>query len=253
MCKKVKMFAEGYPTSYLINKKGHIFYADGIRKNTTIISSGYEAVNIVLPTGERRNFLVHRLMAENFIDNIPSKMVINHIDGNKLNNTIENLEITSYSGNMQHAVSHELFPSGEKCYNSKYTNEQIHELCRLMETGKYSISQLSDMTGIGKNRISQIRRREKWKTISKDYDFSKPLPVGGSKKKEPFSLRQRLIIYRLWDYGYENPEICDMLNFPRTQKIYAALWDLKRSQKRQIEPEKFNDYPTGFVFLRRDI
>ena len=44
-----------------------------------------------------------------------------------------------------------------------------------------------------------------------------------------------------------------MLNFPRTQKIYAALWDLKRSQKRQIEPEKFNDYPTGFVFLRRDI
>lgn len=249
MC-KVQLYADGYPTPYLINKKGKIFYSDGSRKNTTIISSGYEAINIELPTGERKLFLVHRLMVETFIGAIPPKMVINHIDGCKTNNKLENLEITTYSGNMQHAVAHNLFPSGEKCYNSKYTNEQVHECCRLISTGKYSTTQIAEMTGIEVGRVRQIYHRDKWKKISKDYDFSKPLPVAGKLKKEPFSLRQRLIIYRLWDMGYANNEICCLLNFPRTQKIYDALWKLSRSKKRQIEPEKFNDYPLGFVFLK---
>lgn len=47
--------------------------------------------------------LVHRLVAMAFIDNIPEDKEINHIDGNKQNNCVENLEIVTHKQNMRHA------------------------------------------------------------------------------------------------------------------------------------------------------
>lgn len=50
-------------------------------------------------------FLVHRLVAIHFIDNQKNLPIINHIDGDKKNNKIENLEWTDKSGNAYHAIS----------------------------------------------------------------------------------------------------------------------------------------------------
>jgi len=47
-------------------------------------------------------FYAHRLVAEHFINNPNLLPVVNHIDGNKLNNNIYNLEWASYSDNMKH-------------------------------------------------------------------------------------------------------------------------------------------------------
>lgn len=236
---------------YLIDENGNIF--NHITKKELkpwIINSGYKVINLY-EKGSSIRVLLHRLVANTFIGEIPPKYTVNHIDGNKLNNNVNNLEIITFIENVHHAVRTGLMTSGEDNYNSKYTNEQVHEACRLISLGKHSLSDIAEMVGIGYNRLCQIYHGDKWKNISKHYDFSKPLPVGGSKKREPFSLKERLIIYKLWDLGYSNKEITCILHYPKTQKIYAALWDLKRSTKRKIEPEKFNDYPTGFVFFRR--
>jgi hypothetical protein len=57
---------------------------------------------------------VHRLVAEYFIDN-PSKLpCVNHIDGNKENNSVDNLEWCTYAQNMQHAVRTGLFKKDRK-------------------------------------------------------------------------------------------------------------------------------------------
>ena len=53
--------------------------------------------------GYRSKFPLHRLLATHFLPNPNQKRTVNHIDGNKLNNSLSNLEWATYSENMQHA------------------------------------------------------------------------------------------------------------------------------------------------------
>lgn len=66
------------------------------------IKRGYRQV-ILMNNNKRYYKLVHRLVAETFIPNYTKRPQINHIDGNKLNNNVENLEWCTRSENMIHA------------------------------------------------------------------------------------------------------------------------------------------------------
>lgn len=65
---------------------------------------------------------VHRMVAETFISNPENKPEINHKDGNRLNNNVENLEWNTRQENMNHAVETGLInnPFGKESRNSKY-------------------------------------------------------------------------------------------------------------------------------------
>lgn len=52
--------------------------------------------------------LVHRVIAKTFLEPIEGKDYVNHIDGNKQNNAISNLEWCTFSENIQHAYNHNL-------------------------------------------------------------------------------------------------------------------------------------------------
>ena len=65
--------------------------------------SGYKVVSLKFDDGTRRNVYVHRLMAQTFLPNPENKREVNHIDGNKLNNNIDNLEWCTSSENRLHA------------------------------------------------------------------------------------------------------------------------------------------------------
>lgn len=53
---------------------------------------------------ENKNVMIHRLVAQIFIPNIDNKLYVNHMDGNKFNNSFENLEWCTQSENLKHAV-----------------------------------------------------------------------------------------------------------------------------------------------------
>lgn len=94
-----------YP-DYMINPYGEIISFR--RKTPTFIkgkisNNGYRVVGLINKNGERKHLTVHRLVAITFIENKNEFPVINHKDGNKLNNHVENLEWCSISYNTQHA------------------------------------------------------------------------------------------------------------------------------------------------------
>ena len=99
-----------YNGRYLISDNGEVSNRSIILK-TFITNSGYKALKLVL-NGKPKHVLVHRLVANAFLENTGNKREVNHIDGNKLNNNVCNLEWVTSSENKRHAIA-----SGLKEYN----------------------------------------------------------------------------------------------------------------------------------------
>lgn len=102
---------EGYNGYYLIGSDGSIKNTHKTLK-TFIINSGYKAI-ILTRNKTRKHFLLHRLVASYFLENTDNKKEVNHIDGNKLNNNVCNLEWVTSSENKLHAID-----IGLKVYNN---------------------------------------------------------------------------------------------------------------------------------------
>ena len=75
--------------------------------------------------GVRRT--IHRLVAETFIG-VKRGMVINHKDGNKKNNKLENLEVITQKENVKHAIRTGLGSIGERNGKAKFTNKEVAKL-----------------------------------------------------------------------------------------------------------------------------
>ena len=90
---------KGYP-NYQISNKGRIWSKYRNRYKATMKNnSGYCYVNMKAINGKWKHELVHRLVALAFIDNAEGKTEVNHIDRNKENNCVENLEWVSHGEN----------------------------------------------------------------------------------------------------------------------------------------------------------
>lgn len=104
-------------SSYYISDNGdvYLFKRGFLEKLTGFINFGYHLVGITDDFGVRRNVRVHRLVASAFIDNPLNKPYVNHIDGNKLNNNLNNLERCSQKHNVRESIRLGL----QKPYNEK--------------------------------------------------------------------------------------------------------------------------------------
>lgn len=69
---------------------------------------GYLTVRLTGESDTGKNYVIHRLVAEAFIENKENKATVNHIDGDKHNNRKENLEWATYSENNFHAYDNDL-------------------------------------------------------------------------------------------------------------------------------------------------
>jgi hypothetical protein len=109
--------------------------------------------------------IIHRLVAKAFISNDFNKPQVNHIDGNKLNNEVSNLEWMSNSENQLHAYSLGLQPSraGENNVKAKITDKSVTELKVLYNSGK-TIVDISNIMNINVSIIRNIIYGRTWKT-----------------------------------------------------------------------------------------
>jgi hypothetical protein len=78
---------------------------------------------------------VHRLVAEHFIENTNNYPIVNHKDGNKLNNNVDNLEFCTAAENNKHAGVLNLKPIGTKHTNSNFSKEDLLKIKNLHSDG----------------------------------------------------------------------------------------------------------------------
>lgn len=118
--------------------------------------NGYYCVNLSI-NGKCKTFQVHRLIAKAFLPKPSEKNIINHKDGNKLNNRIDNLEWCTSKENMQHALMTGLChpAKGINTLNGRFTPDDIHEIRYLYSLG-YSHRTISHMYNVTKGTIQQI-------------------------------------------------------------------------------------------------
>lgn len=90
----------GKNTNYFIDEQGKIFNKK-LKELKGSIKNGYKSVKLTI-NGEKKDYLVHRLVAETFLDNPMDFKEVNHINLNKLDNSVNNLEWISRSDNMKH-------------------------------------------------------------------------------------------------------------------------------------------------------
>lgn len=125
------------------------------------VNGQYFKVSVPLDHG-----LVHRLVAHAFIPNPLSLPWINHLDGQKLNNRVANLEWCSTSRNQQHAYDTGLKPKlfGQANGRCKLTLEQVEEIKLLR--GTMTHRELAARFGISKSQLGHIFYGFSWNHLN---------------------------------------------------------------------------------------
>lgn len=145
-------------TKYFVNRGGQI---KGPRKilKSTLGSTGYLVVEI-----NKKQVKVHRVVAESLIPNPLSKTQVNHINGVKTDNRVENLEWCTQKQNVYHAWATGLCkPSkGENNGRSKLTLKQVREIRNLYSNTNTSYRKLAAVFGVTFAHIGKIVNRRNW-------------------------------------------------------------------------------------------
>jgi len=108
------------------------------------------------------HIFVHRLVAQAFIPNPENKPEVNHIDGNKLNNRVENLEWVTRSENAKHAGKNGLLKHGENHHMAKLTEDQVVEIYKSSHK-KADRFRLAHEYGISHHTVRNIQLKYTWK------------------------------------------------------------------------------------------
>lgn len=167
---------KGYEKAYQVSDRGRVKSLERYVSHDNItylqperimchwcgITSLYDCVRLY-KNGQRQKFSVHRLVAQHFLPTWDERLEVNHIDGNRYNNAVTNLEMCTHQQNVQHSIAHFLKNDyGEKSSNAKLTNAQAHEIRRIYREGKTTQQTLAMRYGVCPQTISSIIRYKKY-------------------------------------------------------------------------------------------
>lgn len=154
------MNKEIYGGRYEVSDDGKVYTNVKYKQRREMVgkigNSGYRMV--VLTVGGKKLYKnVHRLIAEVFLDNPEGKREVNHIDGNKLNNAVSNLEWATSRENQLHVRDF----LGSK--SVKLSLEKSNKIRAIYAKGGITQKELARLYGVKKSIIGQIIKNERWK------------------------------------------------------------------------------------------
>lgn len=106
---------------------------------------------------------IHRLVAEAFIDNPLNLPQVNHKNGNKLDNRVENLEWTDAITNSDHAYEMGLAHSGSDNHYAKLNEKIVAEILYINKTTELTYSKIGELFNVCSESVSNMCRGKSWK------------------------------------------------------------------------------------------
>ena len=143
--------------NYIVSNTGRVRRHTASRDRSLRDRDGYPAVDLY-QNGERKTVRVHRLVAETFIPNPDNKPEVNHIDGNKYNNDVSNLEWVTSRENCRHAWDNGLIsPSYGMRGKTNPNGGRKGKPFRIVETGEVfnTLKECEEAIGGNNRHISE--------------------------------------------------------------------------------------------------
>ena len=210
---------------YKIGKDGSVTRKNkkGFLKIQTQKPHGYKLVKLSLNKGVPIRYYLHRLLATKYIPNTLNKPCINHIDGDKANNDLCNLEWCTNSENMRHAYSSGLIKKEHKgpYKNSNMNEKQIVGIKLLLDSG-IPPNYLCRIFKIKNSFISSIKSGVAWSWLNKDkygeyvsegeFFGSKAWVLDHKRRVDVLRLKNKALVRFLIDSGMNCNEVGTKLN-----------------------------------------
>lgn len=137
------------PNGQILNKRWNRYLKPQLN------NKGYSRVQLC-----GKFYFVHRLVAEKYIPNPNNLPQVNHKDGDKTNNSVENLEWVSNQENRNHAIKNGLHFQGEKCSWAKLTQEDVEYIRNHPDIKQ---KELAKIFNVNRATIGDILHNRTWK------------------------------------------------------------------------------------------
>lgn len=149
--------------NYLVSSLGNVKNINGKLKKIVYDSKNNYGYVELWKNNKGKKFRIHRLVAETFIPNTLGKEQVNHIDGDKKNNCVSNLEWVTPKENIRHAIENDLssIKYGSKNLASKLKEEDVKYIRENAGINK-SVKELSKIYNVSTTTIYNIINYKKW-------------------------------------------------------------------------------------------
>lgn len=160
-----------YLGKYTVHKEGFVVsHYSGKQLSISKYKKNKQGKKVVYPrvrlcvNGRGKWMALHRLIAECFISNPDNLPHINHKDGNRLNNHVDNLEWCTHEQNIIHAQENDLNPKGER-HGISVATEDIVRLIRKLRKDGMIYPKIAEAVGLKRRTVEAIGSGQNWKHI----------------------------------------------------------------------------------------
>lgn len=154
----------GYEGFYKISSIGRVYICRTNKIKASHSRNTYLSV-LLSKNAITKNFTIHRLVAVAFLPNPLNKAQVNHINGIKTDNRVENLEWSTSLENIRHSIENNLknVAVGSRCRAAKLNDSDVIKIRSIAEN--FSRDQIGRMFGVTGSTVRRIVSRKIWKHV----------------------------------------------------------------------------------------
>lgn len=213
------MYKQYLDTAYDIYDDGRCFSHKTNKFMKGTMSGDYLTYNITYNDGKKRRTKAHRMVAQMFVPNPDDLPVVNHKDGNKINNVAENLEWVTIKENTRHAHKMNLVPKNSS-YGNKFDGSLEGEEWKIIpDFPIYSISNMGRIVNRQTNRLKKP-------TLNANGYYYVSLHNKGKEKK----IQVHQLVYYTFREKLEEPYVVNHIDGIRTNNCLTNLEKVTRTE-----------------------